>query len=477
MSVDWLAKDENLCAAMQLAKGDEHWNELLCPPRTLDPARCEDLPQVMCPGLYQATLSGSIERIYELLGRKDEIAPINEASHDVKVMLEMEDTPPNQLGGKFHGDGLCTLREVTAGKNTMLHIAAEQGHVELAKQLIRMDNTLFISENSRHETPLHLAARAGNNGIISLIVLLAQQSLTRGAFEVLGRRNTDGDTVLHEAARNGHVETVQVLMTVAPALSAKVNNASISPLYLAVVKKSVGVVEALLKYKDASAAGPKKQNALHAAVLGSKELTSKLLDWRPELAYERDDDSGSTPLHYAASDGDVVIVKEILGKAPSAVYILDKEGWSPLHVAARMCHYSTIELMIETCSDSVELRDNQGRNFLHIVALHGGRISSFLRNVLYHLGPKNLAKPGKKIFSEACWLAANGKKINYLKKIVNERDNEGNTPLHCASMNGSSDIIRELIKVGADKTLINNEGKTALDYSISQKSVFSMVIY
>ncbi|KAJ3690588.1 hypothetical protein LUZ61_019752 [Rhynchospora tenuis] len=475
MSVDLLAnasrkardlEDENLCAALQLAEGDERWNALLCPP--LDPAKCGtdvqlfDERHVMCPDLYLATLSGSINRVNELLGLTNETTTINDASPDVQVVFE--DTPENQLGGKFHGDGLCTLQEVTAGKNTMLHIAAEQGHVELVKLLFRMDYTLLTSENSSHQTPLHLAARAGNHGIISLIVFLAQQSPI-GVYEVLTKRSIHGDTVLHEAVRNGHERAVQVFMTAAPALSAEVNNASISPLYLAVVRKSVGVVNALLEYKHASAAGPKKQNALHAAVLGNPDITSMLLHWRPELAYERDDDSGSIPLHYAASDGDVDVVQEILDRASSAVYIQDKEGWSPLHVAARMCHYSVIELMINRCSDSVELRDNEGRNFLHIVALHGGRISSSLKNVLYHHGSKKLAKPGNKI---------NLDHRHCLEKIVHERDNNGNTPLHCASMNGSSDMIKELIKLGADETLINNDGKTALDYSISQGSVFLM---
>ncbi|KAJ1693246.1 hypothetical protein LUZ63_009944 [Rhynchospora breviuscula] len=479
MSVDLLAnalskardlEDDNLCAALQLAEGDERWNALLCPP--LDPARCGtnvqlfDERHVMCPDLYQATQSGSINRVNELLGFTDETTRKYEASNDVKVVL----------GAKFHGDGFCTLREVTAGKNTMLHIAAGKGHVELAEQLIQKDHTLLTSENSRHETPLHLAARAGNHRIISLIVLLAQQSLTHGAFEVLSKRSTNGDTVLHEAVRNGHEEAVQVLMTVAPALSAKVNTASISPLYLAVVRKSVGVVKALLEYKQASVAGPNKQNALHAAVLGSPELTSMLLQWRAELAYERDA-SGSTPLHYAASDGDVAVVQTILDKAPLAVYIQDEEGSSPLHVAARMLHYSTIDLMINWCPDSFELRDNKGRNFLHIVAqLRGGRIISYVQdaqhamvswpsNLCYRLGLKKLNKTGKRINLDH----------HGLEKIVNERDNEGSTPLHCASMNGSSAMIWELLQVNkADTTVINNEGKTALDYSILLDNVFAM---
>ncbi|KAJ4813412.1 Ankyrin repeat family protein-like [Rhynchospora pubera] len=419
MSVDFLAnalrkasnlEDEDLCSFLRLAEGDERWKALLCdlcPP--LDPARSGidvqlfDDTQVMCPHMYQAALSGSINCVNELLGLTDG------TTHDVTVVLE--DSPEKRLRGKFHGDGLCTLQEVAAGKNTILHIAAEQGHYELVKQLISTDDSLLTFENSRHETPLHLAARAGKHNIISLIVLQAQQSLTRGAFEVLRRRNTDGDTVLHEAARNGHEATVQVLMTIAPALSTKGNTASISPLYLAVARNSVGVVEALLENKQASASGPKKQNALHAAVLRSSEITTMLLNWRPELAYERDS-SGSTPLHFAASDGDVDMVQKILDIAPLAVYIQDEEGLSPLHVAARMCHYSTIDLIINWCPDS--------------------------------------------------------------SKLLDERDNEGNTPLHCASMIGSVGMISELIQVKADTKVINNEGKTALDHSISQDSVFLM---
>ncbi|KAJ4760945.1 Ankyrin repeat family protein-like [Rhynchospora pubera] len=474
MSVDLLAnalrkasnlEDEDLCSFLRLAEGDERWKALLCdlcPP--LDPARSGidvqlfDDTQVMCPHMYQAALSGSINLVNELLGLTDG------TTHDVTVVLE--DSPEKRLRGKFHGDGLCTLQEVAAGKNTILHIAAEQGHYELVKQLISTDDSLLTFENSRHETPLHLAARAGKHNIISLFVLQAQQSLTRGAFEVLRRRNTDGDTVLHEAARNGHEATVQVLMTIAPALSTKGNTASISPLYLAVARNSVGVVEALLENKQASASGPKKQNALHAAVLRSSEITTMLLNWRPELAYERDS-SGSTPLHFAASDGDVDMVQKILDIAPLAVYIQDEEGSSPLHVAARMCHYSTIDLIINWCPDSSKLRDNQGRNFIHIVAQHG-RIKlshyGFVQRIRLMYGLKQIAIFGKKINLEG----------HVLKKLVDERDNEGNTPLHCASMIGSVGMISELIQVKADTKVINNEGKTALDHSISQDSVFLM---
>lgn len=46
---------------------------------------------------------------------------------------------------------------------------------------------------------------------------------------------------------------------------------------------------------------------------------------------------------------------------------------------------------------------------------------------------------------------------------VNAPDNNGNTPLLWALSNGKLDILRTLINAGADPTLKNNEGKTALE--------------
>ena len=58
-------------------------------------------------------------------------------------------------------------------------------------------------------------------------------------------------------------------MKLAPELASEVNNAGVSPMYLAVMSRSVRAVEAIVGYQEASAAGPMSQNALHAAVLQS----------------------------------------------------------------------------------------------------------------------------------------------------------------------------------------------------------------
>lgn len=45
---------------------------------------------------------------------------------------------------------------------------------------------------------------------------------------------------------------------------------------------------------------------------------------------------------------------------------------------------------------------------------------------------------------------------------VNSRDNEGCTPLHCASAKGHSKVVRSLVKRGADVYARDNNDQTPL---------------
>ncbi|BAH94512.1 ankyrin repeat-containing protein At5g02620 [Oryza sativa Japonica Group] len=385
--------------------------------------------RLMCPELYRAAFSGSVDKLQELL-----VSPSGTAAEEQ---------------GRRH-DGQCVLDETTAGLNTVLHLAASQGKIGLVRKLCDGDDTaaaavaaLLPKETTKSETALHHAARAGRRDMVSLLIRLAQMHGS-GAPGLLVTKNSAGDTALHVAARHGRVAVVKVLMVAAPALSCGVNNFGMSPLYLAVVGRSIGAVKAIVQWKHASASGPKRQNALHAAVLQSVEITRELLSWNSNLAKEPDE-SESTPLHYAASDGVREIISMLIQSMPSAMYIPDKEGLTPLHVAAKMGHLDVIQDMLKECPDSAELVDNEGRNILHLAIERGHEPV-----VSYILGDPSLAE------------------------LFNEQDKKGNTPMHYAVKAGNPRLaILESRNIKLN--IVNNEGQTPFDLASNTTGFLHMI--
>ncbi|XP_038976224.1 ankyrin-1-like, partial [Phoenix dactylifera] len=390
-------------------------------------------------------------------------------SGDRRILDELlrpgEDAPTQE-------DTRCLLG-VTLEGNTTLHIVASQGHLEIAKEICRREISLLAAPNTRLDTPLHCAARVGDDKMVSLIIQFARE----GEIEkrrVLRARNMDEATALHEAAKYNHARVAKVLMDEDATLSSMLNDAGMSPLYLAIAIRSLNVAKVLLQsssWKNASPesyAGPNKNTALHAAVLLSPgnraldlhtdlapffflflkksthdtfhdayviEITQDLLDWKPELA-KGVGFLGTIPLHYAASDGRHDTVKLLLERDPSTAYQLNANGSFPIHIASRMGNVSTVDEILKQCPDTDELLDGRGRNFLH-VAFKWRRLDVV-----------------KKIIS----------KRPELRKLLNDQDNKGNTPLHTAVKNSDKASVYFLLR---DKTVcvnvINHDGFTPLD--------------
>ncbi|MGI9338619.1 MAG: ankyrin repeat domain-containing protein [Gammaproteobacteria bacterium] len=65
------------------------------------------------------------------------------------------------------------------------------------------------------------------------------------------------------------------------------------------------------------------------------------------------------------------------------------------------------------------------------------------------------------------------------KSGINEKGDNGLTPLHCAAMSGQPEIALALVKMGADLFAVTTEGKTPLDWacvSHNQDSVIAHVL-
>jgi len=252
---------------------------------------------------------------------------------------------------------------VSAERNTVLHVAAEQGHDELIQELyhrFREHGLLLSHRNSALDTPLHCAARAGHVRAVAVLVQLSRDC----GESILGCRNEAGDTALHLAARHGYHMVVEALVSAAAGPAAELNNAGVSPLYLAVMSGSVQLCKQSKRLSSASSQSrahrmlytllssraqvsclpslPKNcsENKNVSAFALPAEMVDVLLEWSPALA-DQVDSSGSSPLHFASSAGDRSIVHAILRAAPpTTVYRKDTAGLSALHVAARMGHHA-----------------------------------------------------------------------------------------------------------------------------------------
>ncbi|KAJ4717363.1 Ankyrin repeat-containing protein [Melia azedarach] len=112
------------------------------------------------------------------------------------------------------------------------------------KDVLEMCPVLLWKANSKSETPLHMAARHGHADIVEVLITECKESHQNNHPEegvaatrrMLGMTNEAKDTALHEAVRYDHFDVVKILSGADPELPYDANSAGETPLYLAAEK-------------------------------------------------------------------------------------------------------------------------------------------------------------------------------------------------------------------------------------------------
>ncbi|CAO2147045.1 unnamed protein product [Urochloa humidicola] len=367
--------------------------------------------------------------------------------------------------------------------DSVLHVVASGGDGEeflkSATVILGKAKHLLCTRNAMGDTPLHCTARAGSIKMVSHLIDLARRddddddgdSASRVKL-ALRKENKRGETALHEAVRRGDEEMVRVLMSADAELARFPRANGASPLYLAVSLEDDGIAE-LLYHEDnqLSYSGPDGQDALQVAVLRSKKMTKKLLEWNENLIKQGDLSSGSTPpLHIAASWRSESFVDKLLGRDDSvatttaakllldayelSAYQPDGTGSFPIHAAALANNVAVARVLLRKCPDCIHLRDAQGRTFLHIAAFKGHTFAVHWIVCYFLRGNPSDDRRQEQRFAS----------------IMNLQDSDGNTALHLAAMAGRLWTIRRLIwHEEVRLNLQNNKGQTALDLAGSRR--------
>ena len=181
----------------------------------------------------------------------------------------------------------------------LVHMIATDGELVLLEELLK--DTDINSVNSSNETLLHEAAKHGHLSITELLI-------RKGAR--LDLQDNHGHTALHCAASRGHTEIVRALVNAgAPIYSLDLQDKT--PLHLAAENEHVDVVTELVKEEARQTESHTQDMFLHMAAMQDNWRLAQLLLQRGADVQVRDN-HGKTPLFYAVARSNEKTVTELL---------------------------------------------------------------------------------------------------------------------------------------------------------------------
>ncbi|KAL8030524.1 hypothetical protein ABFX02_14G291400 [Erythranthe guttata] len=273
------------------------------------------------------------------------------------------------------------------------------------------------SPGKRGDSPLHLAARAGNLGKAKEII----QKIENGAIDLLSKQNQEGETPLYAAAENGHTLVVEEFLKHSDVETCSIPaNNGFDPFHVAAKQGHLDVLKELLRFFPSLVMTTDTANstALHtAAAQGHVDVVNLLLETDSNLA-KIARNNGKTVLHTAARMGHLEVVKSLLENDSSIGFKTDRKGQTALHMAVKGQSAEIVKELIKPDPSLLSFGDNKGNTALHI-ATRKGRIQIV-----------------------QCLISTEG--ID-----VNTPNSAGETPLDLADKFGTPELVATLKEVGA----------------------------
>ena len=412
--------------------------------------------------LHVAVQEGSVGAVHVLLNSGASDAVLNgeqEAAIHIAVKLNRMDVVEALL------DHPIVFLVRGYRKRTVLHLAAELDRVEICKMLhnyaqTRSNGTFQLCVVDEDDlTPAHLAARKGSHRVLNFLLEVCKDHGYPNET-VLSFLDEENSTPLHAAIDGGHAAVVEVLLKhgaspldskyghpppvhmacsqgkldivkvmvnhCGPAILLKEDEHGRTPLHFSANSMRSGKLISYITQYDANVNATDDQNrtALHIAVMsGSLTAVQKLLSEGANPIIS--DRHGHNALHYAVIHQRKAIIN-YLADLPCALQLCLDRGISnectPVHCALKLGYGDLLVPLVSVIGDHIEdMRDSKGNSILHLAAGSGDNVTL------------------ESLFT-----------IPNCSKLLNEVNDLGTTPLHCAAAGRDCNkCIKILLEHGA----------------------------
>ena len=357
----------------------------------------------------------------------------------------------------------CNPIYVNKYGRTILHEAAFHGQLNAVQFLIDecgVDPKLCLDD--RGCTALHLAAQNGQLHVVKCLINEKQ-------CDPMCRDNC-GHTIFYLPTIKGDLLQITPCLIDECGMDPKLCWEEIMCVSFTFVVKNglMRILRYFIKEKDCNPIYVNKhgRTILHEATFhGQLNAVQFLIDEcgvDPKLCL---DDRGCTALHLAAQNGQLHVVKCLINEKQCDPMCRDQDGETVLHKAASEGQLQVLQFLIDKCGvDPDSCRDDRGLTLLYYAA----QIKAL--NVLRYLVKQKHCEimcGDKTVLHEA----AECGNLQVVQCLIDDCgvdpmscwDDNGQTPLHAAAIEGQQSIVRYLVKVKhCDPMCADRDGWTVI---------------